>query len=64
MTTPYDNADFSTAFTANAGLATFAWVDVNMDQDILRMIQITSDATGTPFSGTSKGPVLLVSSYT
>ena len=34
----YVNADFDTAFAANAGSATFAWVDVNMDQDILRMI--------------------------
>ena len=64
MATPYVNTVFDTAFTANAGLATYDWIDVGADQDILRMIQITSDATGAAFAGTSLGPVLLTSSYT
>ena len=54
---------------ANAGSATFEWVELNNEsepttQDILRMIHITSDASGAAFAGDSKGPVLLVNSYT
>ena len=65
----YVNADFDTAFAANAGSATFEWVELNNEsepttQDILRMIHITSDASGAAFAGDSKGPVLLVNSYT
>ena len=61
----YENADFDAAFAANAGAATFDWVEVNAGtQDVLRMIKITSNKDGAPSAAADLGPVLLVSSYT